>query len=161
MFGRCVSPFLLEPVSIVDGALQIGESSDEGMVGGEFLQTWHPPGSEHGGSIGLRSVSDDGLRLAMPLHRLVQKSRCGLSITALCEIGFERFAFAIDGAPKVMGLAVYPHKHHIRTPSPMEPCTKAVCALSSDPGTVDAQSQDGPERVDFSMQIRDLMVPLA
>jgi len=49
-------------------------------------------------------VGDDRFRSAVSFHHFAQKLQRCLAIAGLCHIGFEDFAFIVDGAPKIVSL---------------------------------------------------------
>ena len=54
----------------------------------------------------------------MPFHRALQKLQRRLAIPTLRSKDLEHFAFVIDGAPKIMRLAIDPHEHLVQVPTP-------------------------------------------
>jgi hypothetical protein len=73
--------------------------------------------------IGAKFVGDDGFRSAVSFHRFAQKLHGCLAIAALVNIGFEDFAFMVDGASKIVDLAVDADEHLIQMPAPLRPGT--------------------------------------
>ena len=54
----------------------------------------------------------------MPFHRALLKLQRRLAIQTLRSKDLEHFAFVIDGAPKIMRLAIDPHEHLVQVSAP-------------------------------------------
>ena len=67
----------------------------------------------------------------------MQKLQGHLAIAALGDIGLEDFALLVDGAPKIMDLAIDADKHFIQMPAPLRPSTQMPCSLATDLGRKD------------------------
>ena len=66
------------------------------------------------------------------LERPLHEGERSLLVPCPSDIGLEDFAFVIDRAPQVVGLAVDLHKHLIKVPSPMAHPTHAGDPLATD-----------------------------
>src|SRR5687767_8715591 len=62
--------------------------------------------SLQGCRIRAQAICDDYFRLAIALHRVAQKSQCGISIPRLSDVRFQHLAFVINGTPEVKDFSV-------------------------------------------------------
>ena len=69
--------------------------------------------------VGAKLVGDDGFRSAMSFHRFAQKPQRCLAIAALGDIGLEDFALLVDGASKIVDLAVDADENLVQMPAPL------------------------------------------
>ena len=66
---------------------------------------------------------------AISFHHFAQKLQHCLAIAAPGNIGFEDFALLIDGAPKIVDLAVDADENLVQMPTPLWPRTQMPCSL--------------------------------
>ena len=71
------------------------------------------------GLVAAQLVGHDHVRAPIPLHCLAQKLQCCFAIPALRDIRLKDFALVIDGAPKIMKLAVDANEHLVQMPDPV------------------------------------------
>ena len=72
------------------------------------------------------------LRIAISLHGFSQEFQGSSLVASLGNETFQNFAFVIDGAPKVVQLAIDLHEHLIQMPLPLGRLTHVGCTLFPD-----------------------------
>lgn len=60
----------------------------------------------HRGGVRAEAVCYDGLWSAVPLQRFLDEFQCCSLVACRRDVGLKHFAFVVDGAPKVLHLAV-------------------------------------------------------
>jgi hypothetical protein len=80
------------------------------------LITDHP----HHGAVRPKSVSYNYLWRPVTLHRFAPELQCCLTTPSFHDMHLKNIAFMINGAPKVVSFAVYPHEDFIKMPSSLD-----------------------------------------
>ena len=69
--------------------------------------------------MGLQSIRDDCLSLAVPLQRLLQEHQGRSFVPFLRDVALQNLTLVINSTPQVMALLVDFHEHLIKVPAPL------------------------------------------
>ena len=89
----------------------------------------------HRGGIRSQAVSNDLLRPAVPLKRLLHERQSRGFVPFLGDVALQDFTLLVDRSPQVMTLAVDLHEHLVEMPFPLPEATHVVYPLPSDVGS--------------------------
>ncbi len=68
--------------------------------------------------VGSKAICDDLFGTAVPLHQFSEEFQCCGFVSAFRDDCFQHLSFVIDGAPKIMPLAIHLHENLVHVPLP-------------------------------------------